>query len=363
MAMDIKDIIRHHELPNHEPCRGIIDELRRSHMAAITQNLKLLSYFELGKSLHSSTKLSSVFEDVLIQIRLITKARRAYIVLHQANKDQDLIAFTTSNANRVREFKLPSAKAPRLIGLTEGFHPVIRSFENMQRLWYGKAPIIDSESREKFLVLVCPIIVRKKRLGDFVLVGNRFLEIFGQNEIYLFSGFAEQLGHAILNSQYYQWSFKDALTGLYVRRQLDEKFAQLVEEYQLKKRPFSLLMIDFDFFKQVNDEFGHNEGDKVLKDFSDFLLGQLRDKDIAIRYGGEEFAVLLPDATTELAQKVAKRISENLSQLKFSTNKYHTISQGIAEYAGEMQLEDFVSRCDKALYKAKTSGRNTIVSA
>jgi len=363
MPLDIKDIIRHHQLPNHEPCRGIIDELRRSHMAAITQNLKLLSYFELGKSLHSSTKLSSVFEDVIIQIRLITKAQKGFIVLHQANKEQELIIFTTNKGNRVREFRMSKEKAPRFLALTEGHLPVIRSFENMRRLWYSLPQISDSETRDPFLVLICPIIVRKRRLGDFLIVGNRFLEIFAQNDIYLFSGFAEQLGHAILNSQYYQWSFKDSLTGLYVRRQLDEKFSQLVEEYQLKKRPFSLILIDFDFFKQINDEFGHNEGDQVLKDFSTFLLGQLREKDIAIRYGGEEFAVLLPDATEALAQKVAGRLSENLAKYAFSTRKYHTISQGIAQYAGERELEAFISRADKALYRAKTSGRNTIITA
>ena len=150
---------------------------------------------------------------------------------------------------------------------------------------------------------------------------------------------------------------------LWLVQEADEKFSQLVEEYQLKKRPFSLLMIDFDFFKQINDEFGHNEGDQVLKDFSNFLLTQLREKDIPIRYGGEEFAVLLPDATESLALKVASRLSENLAKYTFSTKKSHTISQGIAEYAGEHQLEAFVARADKALYRAKTSGRNMIVTA
>lgn len=362
-GMQIKDIIRHHDLPNHEPCRSLVDELRRSNLAAITQNLKLLSYFELGKSLHSSTKLSEVFEDVIIQIRLITKVRKAFIVLHQANKNHEQLVFTTNRQNRVREFRLSPEKAERFMALTEGQHPVIRSFENMKHIWDNLPQIADSESRDGILVLVCPIVVRKKRLGDFVLIGNRFLEIFGQNDIYLFSSFAEQLGHAIINSQYYQWSFKDSLTGLYVRRQLDEKFSQLVEEYQLKKRTFSLMLIDFDFFKQVNDEFGHSAGDQVLRDFSAFLVSQLRDKDIPIRYGGEEFAVLLPDASAELAKKVADRLSENLALYTFSTGRAHTISQGIAEYRGELQLDAFIVRADRALYQAKTSGRNRIVVA
>jgi len=361
--LDIKDIIRQHKLPDHEPCRSIIDELRRSHMAAITQNLKLLSYFELGKSLHSSAKLSDVFEDVITQIRLITKARRGFIVLHQANKQHEQLVFTTNRQNRIREYKLASSRAPRFLALSEGMHPVIRSLENMKRIWDDRPQITDSEARAKTLVLICPIIVRKKRLGDFLLFGDRFLEIFGQNDIYLFFGFAEQLGHAILNSQYYQWSFKDSLTGLYVRRQLDEKFAQLVEEFQLKKRTFSLLLIDFDYFKQVNDEFGHNAGDQVLRDFSTFLISHLRDKDIPIRYGGEEFAVLLPDATAAAARKVADRISAGLTDFHFVTGKLHTVSQGIAEYNGEMHLDDFVARADKALYEAKTGGRNRIEMA
>ena len=123
------------------------------------------------------------------------------------------------------------------------------------------------------------------------------------------------------------------------------------------------MLIDFDFFKQVNDEFGHSAGDQVLRDFSAFLVSQLRDKDIPIRYGGEEFAVLLPDASAELAKKVADRLSENLALYTFSTGRAHTISQGIAEYRGEIQLDAFIVRADRALYQAKTSGRNRIVVA
>jgi len=361
--MDVKEIFRHSSLPDHEPCRSMIEELRRSHLASITQNLKLLSYFELGKSLHSSAKISDVFGDVITQIRIITKADRGYIVLHQVNKNQEQILFTTNRKNRIREYRFSAERALHFLTLTEGLYPVVRPFSSLRRLWDGLPAGAEDDGSDAKLALICPIIVRKKRLGDFVLVGNRFLEIFGQNDIYLFFGFAEQLGHAILNSQYYQWSFKDSLTGLYVRRQLDEKFAQLVEEYQLKQRSFSLLLIDFDYFKQVNDEFGHNVGDQVLREFSDFLVSHLRDKDIPIRYGGEEFAVLLPDATVQAARKVAERISTGLAEFRFVTGKQHTVSQGIAEYNGESSLELFVARADKALYDAKTGGRNRILIA
>lgn len=361
--MDLKSVFRHHQLPDHEPCRSLVDELRRSHLAAITQNLKLLSYFELGKTLHSSTKLSEMFEDVIIQVRMITKVQRCFIVLHQANKNHEQLLFSTSKDNHVREHRFSTRRAPRFLPLTEGLHPVVRSMTNLRRLWSGQPTDPDADTRDETLALICPIVVRKKRLGDIVLIGNRFLEIFSPNDMYLFAGFCEQVGHAILNSQYYQWSFKDSLTGLYVRRQLDAKFAQLVEEYQLKKRVFSLLLIDFDFFKLMNDEFGHNVGDQVLRQFSDFLVGQLRDKDIPIRYGGEEFAVLLPDATRELAQRVAERISERLAGTIFATGRSHTISQGIAQYQGEVDLAAFVSRADTALYKAKAKGRNQIIQA
>ena len=360
MKYDLKDVIRHHELPNHEPCRSLVDDLRRSNLAAITQNLKLLSYFELGKSLHSSNILSEVFEEVISQIKIISKTRRAYIVLHQAHKAENSILFSINQANRIREFKISSKKIAPFLNLTAGQHPITKSLENSIRLWYGESQLTESESRDDLLVLYCPIVVRKKRLGDFILIGSRFLEIFNQNDVYLFSGFCEQLGHAILNSQYYQWSFKDSLTGLYVRRQLDEKFAQLAEEYHLKRRTFCIIMIDFDFFKSINDEFGHATGDQVLKEFSTFLLGQLRDRDIAIRYGGEEFCILLPDTTIPLATKVAERIATNLKQFTFSTGKFLTISQGIAQYQGETDLNALINRVDKALYRSKNLGRNQI---
>ncbi|WP_284155143.1 sensor domain-containing diguanylate cyclase [Sulfuricystis thermophila] len=160
-------------------------------------------------------------------------------------------------------------------------------------------------------------------------------------------------------------ALRDAMTGLYNRRFLEEYVSALVAGSQRRKSPFSVLMLDLDFFKQVNDTHGHEAGDKVIKTLADILQRNIRSSDMAVRYGGEEFLVLLLDTGAEGALKVAEKIRAEVESTKISLPGgmlQKTLSIGVAEYPEDSDtFWQVVKFADVALYKAKTTGRNKVV--
>ncbi len=173
--------------------------------------------------------------------------------------------------------------------------------------------------------------------------------------------YAEILKHATL----------DALTGFYNRRQLEERIKQETAKAKRQKTPLCAIMTDIDFFKRVNDIYGHAAGDLVLKTVSKTMRSQLREYDIAGRYGGEEFALLLPFTKTEEAVMVAERLRKAVENKKIDLSKVNqefphkiinvTISVGIYEFKNQDKAEELLKKADKALYEAKETGRNKIV--
>lgn len=173
--------------------------------------------------------------------------------------------------------------------------------------------------------------------------------------------YAEILKHATL----------DALTGFYNRRQLEERIKQEVSNAKRQNAPLCGIMTDIDFFKSVNDTYGHAVGDLVLKTIAKVIRGQLREYDIAGRYGGEEFSILLPFTKIEEATMVAERLRKTIESRVIDISKVNpdsekkeisvTLSLGIYEMKSDDNDEDLLKKADKALYEAKNTGRNKVV--
>lgn len=152
----------------------------------------------------------------------------------------------------------------------------------------------------------------------------------------------------------------DGLTGLFNRSYYDAAIERAIEQCKLHNTTLSLLVVDIDYFKQVNDKHGHLSGDEVLKELAAFLMQQTRTSDVVARYGGEEFVVLLPSANLELANKIATRICKKISQKQVTKHKIPiTVSIGAAQLAAE-SAADLFARADIALYHAKNKGRNNV---
>ena len=161
-------------------------------------------------------------------------------------------------------------------------------------------------------------------------------------------------------------SVTDELTGLYNRRYLFERLTDLLEEKHRHQVPFSLVQVDLDWFKNINDTYGHLMGDEVLKAFSSTLRQRLRRGDIAGRTGGEEFLILLPHTDAQAAAELIEVIREAFMQTQFQSNDQElfqvSFSAGVTSVRNrDKQLDDLLARADAALYRAKRLGRNQVV--
>ncbi|WP_412971869.1 diguanylate cyclase [Glaciecola sp. MF2-115] len=155
-------------------------------------------------------------------------------------------------------------------------------------------------------------------------------------------------------------SFHDSLTSLYNRHYFMSTLKDHLNNILRHNSNSVLLMIDIDFFKKVNDKYGHLVGDKILQQFSVILSKVLRAGDVAARWGGEEFIVLLPKTSAEQSMCIATRLVETVEAYRFESNIGLTISVGAAQYKHGDELEAWIEMADTALYQAKDEGRNRI---
>ena len=163
-------------------------------------------------------------------------------------------------------------------------------------------------------------------------------------------------------------AYTDSLTGLYNRRYLNANLDRKILEIADSAKPLSLIILDLDFFKDVNDTHGHGIGDEVLVVLAKRLREGVRDIDFVARYGGEEFVVVLPDAPTEIGMMVAERLRRSIADEAIQVGEDHslklTISLGVATASSPMEeAESLINRADAALYRAKHAGRDRVVLA
>ena len=152
----------------------------------------------------------------------------------------------------------------------------------------------------------------------------------------------------------------DGLTNIFNRATFTELLHDEIKRSAILGYPLSLLILDIDNFKNVNDTYGHLTGDKVLREMGTLLKASLRRNDIVARYGGEEFAVLLPGEHPDQAGTIAEKIRAALEAMDIPDTPRITVSIGLSVYAPEEPAEDFFKRTDEALYEAKRTGKNRV---
>lgn len=162
-------------------------------------------------------------------------------------------------------------------------------------------------------------------------------------------------------------SLTDSLTGLFNSRHLHQRLQSELDRANRYNRPLSLLVLDCDNFKRINDRYGHLEGDKVLQTLATVIAGSLRTSDSAFRYGGEEFIVLLPETTGDAAHALAERLRSGFAEAKVITEDGQeitcTISLGLAQSLPDDTESNLIRRADEASYEAKRRGKNCVVIA
>ncbi len=181
--------------------------------------------------------------------------------------------------------------------------------------------------------------------------------------MYLLEAISNHATAALKNARVYMEATRDSLTGLALRRVFEHRLREEIKNSGKDNSPVSLLMTDLDHFKSVNDTYGHQVGDEALRLAAQEARSSVRSTDLVARYGGEEYAVILPGTKAQEALAVAEKIRERIAGIKFAQGRGKiTVSVGIAEYPAHAEgAEELVNHADKALYLAKERGRNRAV--
>ncbi len=210
---------------------------------------------------------------------------------------------------------------------------------------------------------------RGDEIGTVMASFSRMLTTIEQQAAEI-NSFAERLESAYrelegTNARLKDLSFKDDITGLYNRRFFSIRLEEEISRYRRFTHPVSVVLLDLDGFKQINDEFGHAAGDETLREIAQLLLKHSRGINVIARYGGDEFAILLVETTKSGARLYADRIRQVLSAFPFGHRQRITASFGLAslpEDVGAASPEELIRAADAALYAAKRAGKNTVAA-
>ena len=205
-----------------------------------------------------------------------------------------------------------------------------------------------------FLVVILPISFNAMAMNEF----TRFYMVLIGTSVFVFMCIKEIESQ---QNSLTKLSNTDVLTGLNNRALLDQSLEQAIHLNRRYKTSMTLLIIDLDHFKKINDIFGHTTGDDVLKQVAILMRNNFRVPDIIFRIGGEEFLVLLNGSDTSNSEMVAERLRQSIETYKFIPNHKVTASIGVCELKAHNTAKNWMSECDERLYVAKVNGRNKVV--
>ncbi|MEW6481409.1 MAG: diguanylate cyclase [bacterium] len=225
------------------------------------------------------------------------------------------------------------------------------------------------KGREKIISYICAPIMEKKRIiGVFSIASTK--TSFSPTSGRILSILTDQLSMAVERARLFlkeeEMATRDELTGVFnfrfFRSSLDKQF----EIHQKDNKPFSMIMLDFDRLKYVNDTFGHNQGNRLIKTIAHLIEKSVRKEDIVGRFGGDEFGILLPETGINVAGEIAERIRRNIAEHKMTMEEKPfslTASLGVSFFPQANSPEGLLKMADECLYKAKQEGRNKVVVA
>ncbi|GEM_PF-1855087 len=259
------------------------------------------------------------------------------------------------------EFRVPIWRSAAGEAIKRKGYVIINDYQNYERA-------IEAWKRVGLKRLMTTVIDTEGNLGNLSVgrleEGPPFSEEDGKILKSLAFVFSFIIREEIRIKKLFERAIKDPLTGLYNRYFLEEQGKVEIDRAKRYGYPISLIMFDLDDFKRVNDTYGHQEGDRVLVRFARILKSKVRSTDMPVRYGGEEFIVLLPNTTPSEALLVAERIRKLMESTSFRFGSEEiriTVSAGIASCdSPDCSLDKLIYQADKAMYEAKRNGKNRV---
>lgn len=320
-----------------------------------THRLEILNKVSL--KLSSLLDAHAIYKETAKEIIKLFKCSKCS-VLYLGPDDNLRIGYAVGiTKEKIAKIVIPSGKG--LVGWAVKYGKAVISSALPEELQPSGRAQYHSES---FVIVPIFAMQRKmsKSIGAICITDRINKAAFTRHDKELLNFIAGRVGIALANAYLYEQATVDYLTQLYVRGHFLEK---LEEALQQKNHPMSLLMLDIDHFKKLNDTRGHQIGDVVLQQLGDLLKKCIRDTDIPGRYGGEEFLILLKDIAYKDAWNIADRIRMEVEKFTFDVAGaalHITVSIGMTQYLDGESCDAFLLRCDQCLYQAKNSGRNRV---
>ncbi len=334
----------------------------------------LETILDVTKAISSMLKTDEVLYTIVKKVADLTEAVRCSIVL--ISKENEGYVLASHESPSIKEIKLDLLKYPEIREVLKSKRPVVVEDISRHPLMAEVKELV--KNLEKMNVLVLPIVWEEEVVGTLFLRTRRLGKGFAEKEINLCQIIANSAYHAIKNARLFEevsrekeemktLAITDRLTELYNHNffytRLEDEFNRAVR-YETS---ISLIMMDIDDFKKINDTYGHRTGDQVLKEIADMIKKLVRKTDIVARYGGEEFAIILPHTNLEGAEEEAERIRATISGHAYAnlTKENLTVSLGAVSYPSGSTIissGDLVNLADTALYEAKRGGKNKVVT-
>ena len=344
-----------------------ITERKMAEAELIDSARQMETLYNIGVTVSRTLNLTEMLESVLERVLALMEIEAGGIFLVNAQTDELVLnthqGFSERFIRDVKRMKVGKGFAgrvaltgkPLIVGNMTAdarFDPIVLKREGFQSL--SAIPIM---SREKVLGVLCVCSYGPRNFPD--------------REVQLLGTIANQIGVAVENSQLYERTveiaFTDSMTGLYNRRYLMEQIEREFARASRSESAFSVIMIDLDGLKTVNDRFGHYGGDAILKELGRIIKAGTRISDVAGRLGGDEFMLLAPETGSSEACDIGERIRSQVEQNRIEIDGEElgaSISAGVASYPSHASdVKELLQRADEAMYNAKKSGKNQICLA
>ncbi len=338
---------------------GIEREHLREQLLAKEKSLALVN--ELMLTMSSSIDISEAFDRFSDQLRDTVSLDWSCISLVGGNEIQILAVNTSLPTPWKAQDKIPLEGTGTELSMKQQ-RSIYQSDLSKNRIFAtGEEQHLKEGIRS---IIYLPLVYAGKSIGALTL-GSRYPNAYRESQIKLLEQLAFQIAPLIANSQLYEQAREkarlDELTGLFNRRHFDERLKEEINRSTRYGGTFSMIMLDLDSFKAYNDVHGHPAGDSLLHEIGALIRKSIRTSDQAFRYGGDEFAAVLPQTDTDSAYHVAERIRQEVASLALTKSTGVTASIGISSCPSDGVLPaDLISAADTALYHAKYSGGNRV---